>query len=99
MVKIVWTEISLTDLKEVFDFIAEDSIRYASITVDRIYNRVQSISIYPYSGRIVREFNEEILREVIEGRYRIIYRIKSNTQIDIIRVYHTSRLLRKKDII
>jgi hypothetical protein len=32
MVKIVWTEISLIDLKEIFDYFEEDSERFASIT-------------------------------------------------------------------
>ena len=43
MVKIVWTELSISDLKEIFDYIAEDSIRYASITGNKIYQRVQPI--------------------------------------------------------
>ncbi len=34
MVSVVWTEISIEDLKEIFDFIAADSNRYATITVD-----------------------------------------------------------------
>lgn len=98
MVKIVWTEISVIDLKEIFDYIAEDSIRYAIITVDRIYNRAQTVSANPFLGRIVPELNEKLLREVIEGKYRIIYRIKSDIQVDIVRVYHTARLLKKKDL-
>ncbi len=58
MVKIVWTELSIQDLKELFDYIAEDSNRYATITVTRVYNRVQPISENPYMGRIVPEINE-----------------------------------------
>ena len=98
MVKIVWTELSILDLKELFDYIAEDSNRYATITVNRLYNRVQPISENPYMGRIVPEFNEKPIREILEGNYRIIYRIKSKTQIDILRVYHGARLLKKKNL-
>ncbi|NOZ47311.1 MAG: type II toxin-antitoxin system RelE/ParE family toxin [Chlorobi bacterium] len=29
MAKIVWTELSVSDLKEIFDFISKDSKRYA----------------------------------------------------------------------
>jgi plasmid stabilization system protein ParE len=47
MVKIVWTDLSASDLKEIFDFIAEDSSRYASITVNKIYHRVQPIAKTP----------------------------------------------------
>ena len=39
MVKLVWTELSTEDLKGIFDYIAMDSVRYASITVNKIYNR------------------------------------------------------------
>ncbi|MHC1776495.1 MAG: type II toxin-antitoxin system RelE/ParE family toxin [Lentimicrobium sp.] len=98
MVKIVWTESSLADLKEIFDYIADDSIRYASITVNRLYQRAQVIAINPSIGRIVPEFNIKTMRELIEGNYRIIYQIKNKLQIDILRVIHTARSLKKKDI-
>jgi len=62
MVKIVWTEISIIDLKEIFDFIADDSVRYATITTNRIYQRAQEIIDNPYLGRIVPEFNEKFVR-------------------------------------
>jgi toxin ParE1/3/4 len=94
MVKIVWTEISILDLKEIFDFIAEDSVRYATITTNKIHQRVQMIAGNPYLGRIVPEFNEKLIRELIEGNYRIIYRIKSEFRVDILRVYHSARLLK-----
>lgn len=98
MVKIVWTELSIVDLKGVFDYIAEDSLRYATITVNKLYNKVQLISNNPFLGRVVPEFNEKEIRELIEGKYRIVYRIKSETRVDILRIYHTARLLKKKNI-
>jgi len=98
MVKIVWTEISILDLKEIFDYIAEDSDRYATLTTNKIYQRVQVITDNPFLGRIVPEFREKLLRELIEGNYRIIYRIKSESQIDILRVYHSARLLKRNKI-
>ena len=98
MVKIVWTEMSIEDLKEIFEYISEDSIRYATITVDKIYLRAQVISDNPYIGRMVPEVNEKLLREIISDNYRIIYRIKNQAQVDILRVFHTSRLLRRKKL-
>jgi toxin ParE1/3/4 len=98
MVKIVWTELSISDLKEIFDYISDDSIRYATITVNKIYQRVQPITDNPYIGRMVPEFNENSIRELIEGNFRIIYRIKNNIQIDILRVYHVARLLKKNNL-
>jgi toxin ParE1/3/4 len=98
MVKIVWTELSILDLKEIFDYIAENSNRYAIITSNKIYQRVQGIADNPFSDRIVAEFNEKSIRELIEGNYRIIYRIKNDIQIDILRVYHSARLLKRNKI-
>jgi toxin ParE1/3/4 len=98
MVKIVWTELSISDLKEIFEYISEDSNRYAALTVNKIYQRVQVLIENPSLGRIVSEFNEKFIRELIEGNYRIIYRIKSEQQIDILRVYHSSRLLKRSNI-
>ena len=96
MVKIVWTELSIVDLKEIFDYISEDSIRYANLTINKIYRGVQVISVNPYSGRIVPVFNKKSLRELIIGNYRIIYRILNDFQVDILRVYHSSRLLKER---
>ena len=98
MVTIVWTEISTKDLQEIFAFIAEDSIRYATITTNKIYQRAQLVALNPYVGRIVPEFNEKSIRELIEGNYRIIYRMKNEQQVDILRVYHSARLLKTKEL-
>ena len=98
MVKIVWTELSISDLKEIHIFIANDSTRYASITVNKIYQRTQPIADNPYMGRMVPEFGIKSIRELIEGNYRIIYRIKNKNQADILRIYHVSRRLRRKNL-
>jgi len=96
MVKIVWTELSIADLKEIFDYISDDSSRYASIVVNQIYSKVQTASSNPNIGRIVPEFNQKDIREILSGHnYRIIYKIKNHNQIDILRVYHSARLLKK----
>jgi toxin ParE1/3/4 len=94
MVKLVWTEAINEDLKEIFDYIAKDSVRYASITVNKIYNRAQDIIANPYIGRIVPEINIKFIREVISGNYRIVYKIINEFQVDILRVYHSARLLK-----
>ena len=94
MVKLVWTELSTEDLKELFNYIAKDSVRYASITVNKIYNRAQDIIDNPYVGRVVPEINIKVIREVISGNYRIVYKIINEFQVDILRVYHSARLLK-----
>ena len=95
MVKIEWTRISQEDLKEIYDFIAEDSISYAVITVNKIYQSVQSIKNNPFLARIVPELNEENIREVISGNYRIVFKIIDHKLIHILRIYHSARLMKR----
>jgi addiction module RelE/StbE family toxin len=94
MVKLIWTELSTEDLRQIFDYISKDSTRYASITVNKIYKRAQDIIENPYIGRIVPEINDRIIREVISGNYRIVYKIINEFQVDVLRVYHSARLLK-----
>ena len=99
MVKIVWTELSRDDIKEIFDFIAVNSTKYASITVNKIYLRAQDIIDNPFIGRIVPEFNNKIIRELISGNYRIVYKVVTDFQVDILRIYHSARLLSTEKLI
>ena len=44
-------------------------------------------------GKINLEFNDEHIRELIVGNYRVIYRIKTADRIDILLVHHGARNL------
>ena len=98
MVKINWTSLAVSDLKGVFDYIADDSSRYAQITAGKIHYRVQTLADQPNSGRIVPEFEDTTMRELISGNYRIIYSIVNDYQIDVLRIYHSARSLKEKDL-
>jgi plasmid stabilization system protein ParE len=50
------------------------------------------IASNPLSGRKVPEYDSEVIRELIEQPYRIIYRIKHD-QMDVLAVIHGARLL------
>lgn len=98
MVKINWTPLFLADFKSIFDNIVEDSIRYAQITVQKIYLRISTLKNQPFSGRTVPEFEEENIRELIDGSYRLVHKIISDHQIDILRIFHSSRKLKKDNL-
>ena len=51
----------------------------------------------PTRGRIVPEFNQENLRELLIDNYRLVYRIKM-TSIEVITVFEGHRELHKKDL-
>lgn len=91
MVKIVWTEQSAFDLKDIFDYISKDSKRYAEEQIRRIKSKTTILKTQPESGRIVPELGVLQIRELIEGNYRIVYRILSYELIEILTIHHTSR--------
>jgi toxin ParE1/3/4 len=56
---------------------------------------VERLKIFPEVGRSVPNFNDDKLREIIFGNYRIIYEIKK-TSIEILTIWHSKRLLNKE---
>ena len=93
MERIIWTEFALEDLRSIHEYISKDSKRYADRYVDKLIDRVSQLENFPKSGRVVPEFDSESIRELIEGNYRIIYKISSD-QVAIVRVHHSSMLLK-----
>jgi addiction module RelE/StbE family toxin len=93
MVKVVWTDLALEDLKSIHEYISKDSKFYADRFVTKLINRVDQLENHPQSGRIVPEFGKEDIRELIEGNYRIIFRIKVD-HVGVVRVHHSARLLK-----
>jgi len=49
--------------------------------------------IRAHSGRVVPEINDQAIREVIHGFYRIVYRL-IHGEIHILTVHHAARLLK-----
>ena len=94
MVEIIWTPFALEDLQSVYDYIVLDSPSYAIRFIDKLVDRVDILIEHPEAGKVVPEFENDLIRELIEGSYRIIYKIESITEIAIIRIHHSARLLR-----
>lgn len=88
MVELNWTDRAIADLSCIAAYIANDSVHYARITVSRIRERAQQLKQFPYSGRLVPEAENADIRELAHGSYRIIYRVVSPTQVDILTVHH-----------
>ena len=92
MVTLIWTEFAIEDVNAIHDYIALDSEFYARKFTDRIIERAEALRTHPHLGRVVPDFNNELIRELIEGNYRIIYKVEPETVI-IVRVHHSARLL------
>ena len=91
MVQINWTNQAKEDLKSIFDYISYDSKNYAKRQILKLKNRPRILLNHIRVGGIVPEIESPEIRELIEGRYRIVYRIVTESQIDILTVHHSSR--------
>ena len=93
MVKVIWTTIARSDLKSIYEYISEDSGFYAKRFIEKLIDKVEILETYPNMGRVVPEFENQKIRELIEGNYRIVYRTSSD-RVEIIRVHHSGRKLK-----
>lgn len=92
MTALRWTDQALEDLTSIRDFIARDAPGYAEIVVERIFESAERLVDFPLSGRVVPEFEQPDIRELIPGVYRIVYRVREG-RVDILTVFHSARLL------
>ncbi len=87
---VYWTDNAVRQLDAIYEYIGQTSFDYALRMVDKITRRSEQIATFPTSGRMVPEFNNPIIRELIERPYRIIY-LTTAEGIDVLAVVHGAR--------
>ena len=90
MGRVVWTDPAIDDLREIMDYIARDSPRYALQVGERIYEAAGKLELGLRAGWVVPEFGLDHFREVLMRPYRIIYEIRGQGCY-IVAVIHASR--------
>lgn len=80
---------ALTDLPEIWAYIAEDSPDRADAFVDLIDSKFQILARQPGVGRRRPELSSEI-RSFAVGRYVVFY-LSLSSGIEVVRVIHGSR--------
>ena len=93
MAEIVFANSAWDDLDSITDYISLDSPRYAEEFSNRLIAQVEQLKEYPNSGRVVPEFQNNELRELIYKKYRIVYRTYESKKVVILRIIHGSKLL------
>lgn len=92
--KVLWTENAIQDLEAIKSFISQDSLERATEWTLELYSAGESLAKSSHRGRIVPEFNEENIRELIIKNYRLVYRVQSKA-VEILTVFEGHRLLKK----
>jgi addiction module RelE/StbE family toxin len=90
--QLIWSPAAKYDLKNITNHIVEDSASAAARFVNSLFQVVERLSDFPESGRMVPEFNDPVIREVIRKPFRIVYRVNKDKDIvEIVRVWHAAR--------
>ena len=95
--KVIWTKQALVRLIGIQDFIAQSNPGAAGRLVHQIVQRGEGLSRFPEMGRMVPELPGTGLREIIEGRYRIVYRIQAK-DIQVVTVFEGHRQFPAEDM-
>ena len=90
-----WTVHAVNQLAAVAEYISLDSPLYAEQTVERIVARLEQARIHPRSGRVVPEFPQDDLRELVEPPYRVIYRVRADA-IEVLAIVHGRQDVRER---
>jgi plasmid stabilization system protein ParE len=90
--KIIWSPLAIERMTEFVDFISRDKPKAAEKWAREAFARVEQLTSFPDSGRIVPEVERQDIRELIYGNYRIIYRV-ADDELTILTARHSRQLL------
>ncbi len=94
MTQVILSASALADLQDILDWYQQEQIpEVGQRLVDEILSKSEQITDHPLSGRIVPEFENPQLRELIRPPFRIVYLLEGDL-CSIVRVWRSERLLR-----
>ncbi len=96
-ISIRFAESAVVDLEKIRIWYAEQGVPdVGERLVSEILRRVGMLEKHPDGGRIVPEFGQKFLRELILPPFRVIYRHDPG-KVRIVRVWRSERLLRLRE--
>ncbi|UHD16456.1 type II toxin-antitoxin system RelE/ParE family toxin [Thiocapsa bogorovii] len=92
--RISFAESALSDLAGIREWYAEEAVpEVGDRLIAEMFQRVEVLADQPDIGRIVHEFGQPFLRELIHPPFRAVYR-RDPERVRIVRVWRSERLLR-----
>jgi len=90
--EVIWAESASDDLAEVANYIAKDSEVYAAAVVRELIEAAHSLDLFAQRGRIVPEYSDAAIRQLLTRDYRLIYEV-GEAAIYVLRIVHGARRL------
>ncbi len=80
------------DLKELVSYIAQENPAAAEKMGNRILSEIKKVGDFPEMGRMVPEFKDPDIREIIVYPFRVIYRVnKASGFPEVVRIWRGFR--------
>ncbi len=80
------------DLQDIVRYISLDAPERAISFGKFLIEKTKMLSQFPEMGRVVPEFGDPNIKEIIVRAYRVIYRIDQNAaKVEIVRFWHAAR--------
>jgi plasmid stabilization system protein ParE len=80
------------DLRDIVRYISLDSPERAVSLGQFLVSSTKRLADFPEMGRVVPEFGDSSLREIVVRLYRVIYRVDhGDCRVDVARFWHGAR--------
>jgi toxin ParE1/3/4 len=90
--KLIWSPAARDDLHDIVTFIARDNPNRAMSFGYELISETDRLQDFPESGRVVPEYRNDGIREIVFRLYRIVYRVNHTKQLcEIARIWHSAR--------
>lgn len=85
---------AVRDLESISSWYTNQQVPAVGVKLlEEIITKIERLADFPESGRVVPEFGNANLREIVFPPFRIVYRLDEN-RVRIIRVWRSERLLK-----
>lgn len=95
--KIRVTNSALSDLQGIKEYYADQGVASVGVRlVSEILVHIETLNDHHKIGRVVPEFEDQCIREIIHPPFRVVYFLEARV-IHIIRVWRSERILKLPD--
>jgi toxin ParE1/3/4 len=94
VLQVIFSESAVTDLEEIREYYLEQQVpEIGDRFVREIIALIEDLPSHPDRGRVVPEFTQSSLRELIHPPFRIVYR-RAPQGLSIVRIWRSEWLMR-----
>lgn len=81
-----------TDLRDIVRYISIDAPDRALTFGQFLVSRTKTLAQFPELGRVVPEFSDKRIREIVVRSYRVVYRVDHDRHlVQVVRFWHAAR--------